>query len=221
MDFMTTPAGKAILIGLPALSFCFMAFQPAALQLYFASTGAWGLGQSYLMHNEGFRKWMGMALPKRQAATGLDSSSSKGLELLQKRLAAERRHFEELQKAKTQPQQSTENISTIDRWVNKGKETLGTVTADAAQKMREMQGKPTKNADGSDVTPPRLTDAERKRAEQYEFEKESMDAYAREERNEARRKAHLRALEAERLKAKSSWQRQQEAAVSQQKRRRK
>lgn len=223
MDFMNTPAGKGILIGLPALSFCFMAFQPAALQLYFASTGAWALGQSYLTHNESFRKWAGLAIPQRGTRDTFSTpdNPSKGLELLEKRLADERRYFAELQKAKEQPQDAPQKISAIDRWVNKGKKSFENMTADASKKMQEMQGKPTKNPDGSDVAPPRLTDAERKKAEQYEAERQSLEAYAREERNEARRRAHMQALAAERRKAQTSWQRQQEAAVQQQQKRRK
>lgn len=223
MDFMTTPAGKAILIGLPVLSFCFMAFQPAALQLYFTSTGAWALGQSYLTHNESFRKRMGLAIPQRGVSSAFSDpdNPSKGLELLERRLADEQRYYTELQKTKTQPQDSPQEISAIDRWMNKGKKTFEEMTADAGKKMKEMQGKPTKNPDGSDVATPRLTDAERKKAEQYEAERQSLDAYAREERNEARRKAHMQALAAERRKAQTSWQRQQEAAVKQQQKRRK
>lgn len=221
MDFMNTPAGKGILIGLPVLSFCFMAFQPAALQLYFSATGAWALGQSYLTHSNSFRKWMGMAIPQRAVKdTFADPDHpSKGLELLEKRLAAEQRYYAELQKAKEQPQDSPAKISAIDRWMNKGKKTFESMTADASKKVQEMQGKPTKNPDGSDVAPPRLTDAERRKAEQYEAERQSLDAYAREERNEARRKAHMQALAAERRKAQTSWQRQQEAAVKQQQKR--
>lgn len=223
MDFMNSPAGKGILIGLPLLSFCFMAFQPAALQLYFTSTGAWALGQSYLTHNDSFRRQMGLAIPQRSVSNTFEDpgNPSKGLELLEKRLAEEQRYYAELQKAKARPQESPREISAIDRWVNKGKKTFEEMTADAGNKMKEMQGKPTKNPDGSDVAAPRLTDAERKKAEQYEAERQSLDAYAREERNEARRKAHMQALAAERRKAQTSWQRQQEAAVKQQQKRRK
>lgn len=218
MDFMTSPAGKTILIGLPVLSFGFMASQPAALQLYFVSTGAWALAQSYVTNNNAFRKWMGLAIPERGVSSSpLDPDyPSSGLELLERRLAAEQRRYAELQKAKSEPQDSPENISAIDRLMNKGKKTFESMAADAGKKMREMQGKPTKNPDGSDVAPPRLTEAERRQAEQYEAERQSLDAYAREERNEARRRAHLRALEAEKRKAQTSWQRQQEAAVKEQ-----
>lgn len=223
MDFMTGSAGKTVLVALPTVSFGFMAFQPAALQLYFAATGAWALAQSYLINNVAFRKALGMTIISDRVTTTLDvKSPSTGLALLERRLADEQRHFAELRKAKTQGQKAPAGkISFIDRWMNRSKKSLDNITTDASDKIRNWQGKSTTNADGSPARTSRLTDAERKAAEEYENERKTMDIYTREERNHARRQAHMQALKTERAKAKSAWQKQQEAAVNRQTKRRK
>lgn len=221
-DFFSTGPGKGMLIGLPVLSFSFIAFQPAALQLYFVTTGAWAVLQAHVLNNTSFRQRMGLAIsdPALKNKGGLNmkllENKSKNLADLHKRLADESRYVAEMGR---QPAQSDQNLSSIDRWVNKSKKTFENIAADAGQKMRNFSGQSTKNADGSDAAAPRLTDAERQRAEGYEKERQSMDAFARAERNEARRRAHLQALAAERQKAKAYWQKQQEAAVNEQKQR--
>jgi YidC/Oxa1 family membrane protein insertase len=196
MDILNSPAGKAMLIGLPAISFTFMAFQPGALQLYFLSTGILGLAQAYIINNANFRNAMGMAIPiRRQAPQDMTN-----LEQLQARLAELQTNPEKFKAESTKDS----NISSIDRvqksfssWSEKAKQEF-------SDKWSEMYGKQTKNADGSRAAGPRLSDEDRKAAERYEKEARAREAALREERNHARRSAHMRTLASERQKAQDS-----------------
>lgn len=218
-EFFESSVGKGLLIGVPILSFSFIAFQPAALQLYFATVGAWALVQAYVVNNPSFRNRMGLAIPdpsvkKNDVDMSLLEKKSKSLALLEKRLAEETRYAAEERRAKSQSGQSDQNLSSIDRWLNQGKKTFQNFATDAGKKMRSFSGQST---DGPDPAPPRLTDTERKLAEEYEEERQALDAYAREERNEARRRAHQRALEAERKKAQAAWEKQKHATSNKRK----
>lgn len=222
-EFFESPVGKALLFGVPLLSFSFIAFQPAALQLYFTTVGAWALVQAYVVNNHSFRKTMGLAIldPAVNKKDGMDlallEKKSKSLAALEKRLAEETRYAAEERRAKSQPAQSDQNLSSIDRWLNQGKKTFQDFTADAGKKMRSFSGQATENADGSGPAPPRLTDTERQLAQEYEEERQALDAYARSERNEARRRAHQQALETERKKAQAAWAKQKQAASNKRK----
>ncbi|KAJ5176808.1 uncharacterized protein N7482_002685 [Penicillium canariense] len=209
MDILNTSAGKAMLIGLPAISFTFMAFQPGALQLYFLSTGLLGLAQAHIINNPKFRNMMGMAIPKRHEQSQADMTN---LEQLQARLAELQANPEKVK----QPEPTDNNISGIDRvqknissWGEKAKQ-------EVSDKWSEVRGNTTKNADGSRAAKPRLSEEDRRAAERYEQEAKSREAYEREERNHARRSAHMRALAAERQKAQDSLKRYQQAARSSQ-----
>lgn len=226
MELFQSSAGKGILIGFPLLSFAFIAFQPAALQLYFLTTGAWAFAQAHVVNNTTFRKTMGLTISDAKLRKKDDSNmkllekKSKSLAALHERLAYEQRYAAEMRKPKPQSHagQADQNLSSIDRWVNKGKKAFEDFTADAGEKMRSFSGQSTKNADGSDPEPPSITDEERQRAEDYEAEMKAMDAYNREERNAARRRDHLRAVKEERRKAVIAEQ-TRKAAAKQQKQR--
>lgn len=202
MDILNTSAGKAMLLGLPALSFTFMAFQPGALQLYFLSTGLLGLAQAYVINNAKFRNAMGMAIPiRRQAPQDLSN-----LEQLQARLAELQANPE---KAKQPEPAQDSNISTIDRvqknitsWSEKAKQ-------EVTDKWSEVRGTQTKNADGSRAAKPRLTEDDRRAAERYEKEARAREAALREERNHARRSSHMRTLANERQKAQDMYKKLQ------------
>lgn len=227
MDFLKGP-GKVVLYVLPVISFLFMIFQPAALQLYFMSTGAFALAQSSVIHKPWFREILSITVPKvSNSAPTVDRSPSVGVARLQQRIEEERQRMAELSKPaqeETTPKNYTK-VSAIDKMIDKGTKGLSewsqSANEAAGKSWDSMRGKPTTNADGSPIAGPRLSDAELKKAEEYEKERRSAEAYAREERNYARKQAHMRALAAEREKAKASWQKQQEAAVNKQTRRRK
>lgn len=163
---------------------------PAALQLYFLSSAAWALGQSYVVHNDSFRRWAGLTIFKKPVdPSGPDSGGSKSLQALQKRIAEEQQKYADIVAGKNHPEQSSGNISAIDRFVNQGKKAFGDMASTASEKMKEMQGEQTKNADGSKKAPPRLSDKERQRAIRYENERDGLDNYAREQRNQRRLQA--------------------------------
>lgn len=229
MDFLKGP-GKVVLYVLPLFSLLFMIFQPAALQLYFVSTGVFALAQSSVIHKPWFRESLRMTVPiVSNSAPTVDRSQSVGVARLQQRIEEERQRMAELNKpaqeeTATTPESYTK-VSAIDKLIDKGTKGLSewsqSANEAAGKSWDSMRGKPSTNADGSPIAGPRLSDAERKKAEEYEKERKSAEAFAREERNYARRQAHMRALAAEREKAKASWQKQQEAAVNNQTRRRK
>lgn len=221
MDILKGP-GKLILYVFPAFSFLFMAWQPAALQLYFVTTGLFALVQSSVLHKPWFRNYFNMAIPiVGPTGSAAERGPSTALEQLQKRIAEEKRLLAESQKPRQQKEapKSYTNLSAIDKFLDQSKKGLSNWQAEASQSIKSMKGEPTTNPDGSPIGPPRMSDAQRKKAEEYERERQSTDAWAREERNEARRQAHKKALAAEREKAKASWQRQREAAVNNQIRR--
>ena len=149
MDILQTSAGKAMLLGLPAVSFAFMAFQPGALQLYFLSTGVLGLLQAYIINNSAFRSAMGMAIPRRaQAPQDLSN-----LEQLQARLAELQQNPEKFKQQEAAVPES--NVSAIDRvqknissWSSKARQ-------EVSEKWSEVKGNATKNADGSIAAKPR------------------------------------------------------------------
>lgn len=220
-EMQKTSFGKAMLYGLPALSFCFVAFFPSALQLYFASTGLFALCQSNLLRNDSFRKWANMALPDRSLPSenplaGLDrSTQSRGLRMLQEAVQAETAKLHEQSKQsgssapKTQSESDSvqEQISFIDRMINSFKENKDSIQREASDKMKELKGDaPETNADGSPAEKPRLSEKDLKLAADYERRRKEEDEWKREERNHARREAHMKVLEAQREKARTSWE---------------
>ncbi|KAJ5134463.1 hypothetical protein N7526_005828 [Penicillium atrosanguineum] len=221
MDILKGP-GKAILYVFPAFSFLFMAWQPAALQLYFVTTGIFALAQSSVLHERWFRNMFNLTIPTI-APTGPASKRgpSTALTRLQDRIAEEKRLLAESQNPtqKDEAPKSYTNVSSIDQFLDKSKKGLSNWQTEASKSIKSMKGQPTTNRDGSPIEPPRMSEAQHRKAEEYERERQSADAFAREERNEARRQAHLKALAAEREKAKASWQKQREAAVNNQIRR--
>lgn len=202
-QFSGTELGKLVMFGLPALSFAFMAFFPGALQLYFVTTGLFGLGQAYLLRSENFRKAMNIALRERQPENGQSpghggSQQSKSIRVLREHLEAERAKM--IQEEHKSPEGV--EISFIDRALNKLKETKENIKRETAEKLG--QG-PVKNADGSIAEPPRLSEKDLKLAADYERRRKEEEEWKREERNHARREAHLKALELEREKARSAF----------------
>lgn len=222
-EMQKTSFGKAMLYGLPAMSFCFVAFFPSALQLYFASTGLFALAQSNLLRNDSFRKWANIALPDRSLPSenpfaGLDrSTQSRGLRMLQEAVQAETAKLHEQSKQRNSSSSSLaqaqsgsdavqQQISFIDRMINSFKENKDNFQREASDKMKELKGDaPETNADGSAAEKPRLSEKDLKLAADYERRRKEEDEWKREERNHARREAHMKVLEAQRRKARASW----------------
>ncbi|CDM29360.1 Membrane insertion protein, OxaA/YidC [Penicillium roqueforti FM164] len=209
MPMMQTEAGKYIVYGFPVMSFAFMAFMPSALQLYFVASGIFGLGQTYLINSEAFRKWMHLSIarrpsngPKYSAVT--QNTESKPLRRLLERLEKEKAAQEKAQeKARSELAASPEQggkISLIDRIYNK----FGKVGTNFSKSVSESIG--------TSTVEQRLAKDKKKRADEYEQQRKDEDELMRKERNELRRKEHMQTLENERAKASKSLKNSQTAA---------
>ncbi|OJJ48494.1 hypothetical protein ASPZODRAFT_14629 [Penicilliopsis zonata CBS 506.65] len=202
-----TSFGKFFMYGLPTLSFAFMANFPAALQLYFLAMGTTALIQSYLLANDSFRKFANITIPQRfPSATTTESpaieSANNSIRLLADRIEAEKA---KLAKA-SPPGKPDPTISLIDRAVNSSKGFVSELKRETTEKMQEFSGKgPQTNADGTPAAPPRLNEKDMKLASDYERRRREEEEWKREERNHARREAHMKALQMEREKAAQSW----------------
>jgi YidC/Oxa1 family membrane protein insertase len=194
-----------MMYGIPAFSFFFVAFFPAALQAYFLTTGFLGLLQAYAFANATFRKATGMTVIEKlnpvQSSGSNPAEPNRALRLITEALERENAKLNEAKKiAAEQPK-----ISFIDRAINNIKESKEKLAKETTQKMQELSGQgPKKNADGSLAEPPRLSEKDRKLAEDYERRRKEEEDWKREERNHARREAYRQAMERERQRAKAA-----------------
>lgn len=206
MPMMQTEAGKYIIYGFPVMSFAFMAFMPSALQFYFVASGLFGLGQTYLINSDAFRKWMSLSIakkpsngPKFSAVT--QSTQSKGLRQLLERLEKEKAAQEKaLSEVPVSSAQEDVKISIIDRIYQK----FGKVGSNLSKSVSETMG--------TSTVEQRIAKDQKKRADEYEQQRKDEDELMRRERNEARRKEHMQTLENERTKASKSLKNSQTAA---------
>lgn len=178
--------GKSILIAFPTISFTFMAFMPAALQLYFVSTGIWGVAQAHFMNNHSVRRFLNMEIQKTTAAT---KEADDSLARLMRQLQEDRQ--QRLSKATEQYKETVDpnSMSVIDRWMKQGKDHMEDVKKNAQEKWKETKGGSATNADGSPAAEPRLTEAQRKAALKQEEAQGAYEAEERERRNAERRQA--------------------------------
>lgn len=179
-EIMSGPLGKIVMIGFPMMSFAFMAFIPSALQLYFAATGFFAVCQAYMMHSHVFRRWLGLTIPQKTASKA-DESALRYTRQMKAQL-------EQAKKLETSKQTQDQNLSFIDR--NAG------VLKDL---MNKATGQQTKAADGSPLPPPRITDADRKRAEAYEKQQRLYDYEELEKRNKARWGAYTESKDSQKV----------------------
>ncbi|KKK22306.1 hypothetical protein ARAM_006938 [Aspergillus rambellii] len=209
-EFTKTSLGKMFLYGLPSMSFAFMSFFPSALQIYFATTGLFALGQSYLINSPAFRRVAGIAIatkpapavdPTNPLASQGGSEQSRALRMLTEALEAENAKLSE-----GRPATPGQELSFIDRAIESLKQSKDKLKRETTEKVNEMRGDgPLKNADGTLAEPPRLSEKDRKLAADYEKRRKEEEDWKREERNHARREAHLRALDLEREKARAAF----------------
>ncbi|KAL4894562.1 60Kd inner membrane protein-domain-containing protein [Aspergillus ambiguus] len=199
--------GKMFLYGMPAMTFAFMSFFPSALQLYFLATGLFALGQSYMLASPGFRKFANIAIPQKAGAPAPGGGVSSEDQQKQLRMIVEA--MEQQQKNPSAAQGKTPDANTvsfIDRFLDSVKQSTDKTRKEVSEKMDELRGNgPQKNADGTLAAPPRLSESDRKLADAYEKRRREEEDWKREERNHARRQAHMRTLEAERERARSSY----------------
>ncbi|KAL4913109.1 60Kd inner membrane protein-domain-containing protein [Aspergillus aurantiobrunneus] len=207
MDQSQEKMRKFMMFGLPTFQFLFLVFFPAAVQMYFLSTGLFGLTQAYLLSSNTFRNAAGITIPQKQNLVQSPSSggvdTGRTLRLLTEAIEREKVNVNEANKAAATNNEQT--LSFIDRAINSIKESKNELAKETTQKVQEMSGRgPKKNPDGTLAEPPRLSDKDRKLAEDYEKRRKEEEEWKREERNHARREAHLKALENQREKAKKA-----------------
>ena len=196
---MDSSAGKAIIYGLPAISFTFMSFMPSALQLYFVATGMFGLFQTYVINSITFRRWTNMTIPKKTTGQPkLEIASniqSKGLRAALLRVEEEKAALRKLrEQGSVQPNQDgAGKISWIDSIVNNGKDMGKNLSKEISEKF------------GTSSIEERQRSEQKKRAGEYESERRVEDDALRAQRNENRRKEHMKILEKERTKASQSF----------------
>lgn len=166
-ELMSGSTGKALMIGLSTISFAFMAFIPSALQLYFVATGFFAVCQAHMMHSHAFRRWMGMTIPQR-ATTHVNEDTLRYTRKMKAQLL-------QAKKVETSKQSQDGKLSFIDRKAGVFKDLL-----------QKTFGKKTKAADGSPLSPPRITEAERNQAEAYEKQQRLYDYEELENRNKER-----------------------------------
>ncbi|KAJ5109385.1 hypothetical protein N7456_006060 [Penicillium angulare] len=206
-DLFNTSAGKSLLIGLPSISFVFMSWMPAALQLYFVATGAWAVGQSHILNNNSFRRFMKMEIAQKSINTPEYEDS---LKQLTKRLQEDRqkRLHETTEQFKSQVDPKTHSF--IDRLIKGGTDHFKKVKSEASDKLKEVSGSgAATNADGSPAAKPRLTEAQRKAALKDEEQQMAWNKEERERRNEERRLAFKQAMSRDRNRAKRSFDKKQ------------
>ncbi|PYI12210.1 hypothetical protein BO78DRAFT_466108 [Aspergillus sclerotiicarbonarius CBS 121057] len=201
---------NAIFYGLPMISLIFMTTFPAALQLYFVTTGAFALGQAHLIASPSFRKRFGITQVDPNVPNyDLTGELQKGLGL---RMVNEDSIQEAAKRAAAAEAARRQKMSFIDRTVGDVKQSGLKMKQEMQEKIDEYRGTgPATNADGSVAEPPRLSEKDRKLADDYERRRKEEEDWKREERNHARREAHLRAMAQERQKAQASLDRASKA----------
>ncbi|KAL2803171.1 60Kd inner membrane protein-domain-containing protein [Aspergillus granulosus] len=202
---------KMVQFGMPAIAFAFTAWWPAALQLYFASTATFGFMQSLAINNVAFRKLTGMAIPNKYIPPPPPGTEASEQSRHLRTLAEAAAHLEAEAKSRSGELQQVSHqtqMSFIDRALKSAKEGKDRIVRETTQKVNEMSGKgPKLNADGTPAQPDRLSDKDRKLAEDYEKRRKEEDEWRREEQNHARREAHLQAMERQREQARTAWKR--------------
>lgn len=179
-------AMRPILIyGLPGLSFTIMCFWPGLLQLYFVTSGAFALGQSYLITSPAFREKAGIApLPK-------PAPPKEPIEV-----QARVRTIEDAMKKPAEAVETPQKISFIDRAIEKAKAGYRETTENMKSSIAEARGEDTSKK-AAYKAPARMTQEEIKHANEYERRRRYEESYDRQQRNEELREAYLRRKEAE------------------------
>lgn len=172
-DMLASSLGRGLMFGLPILSLVFIGFQPAALQLYFAASGALALMQAYIINTPATRAMLRMVpIPPQPSAIQVEESRVR-LRMIQAQTV-------EALKAKQTEIEATvtkeDKRSVIDKMMDNAKKEVSNMKTEMGEKMDQMKGKQTgANADGSHVVKPRLTDAQKREAQAYKVLRDEED----------------------------------------------
>lgn len=206
-----TAIGRSIMLGLPAISLLFIAWQPAGLQLYFAASGLFSLGQAYLFNTPTTRKLLGIApiyKPTGEKQDSLRMIQQEFLSQMQKKMNEQR---SEVSGASTK----SGNISMVDKMINNAKKEFSTMKKEMSEKVNNYTQSDAKNHDGSPAAPPRLSAAEKQSAESYKAQREIEDAHELAERNRRRVQEYEAFIAQQQANAGQAWrQKGKETATS-------
>jgi YidC/Oxa1 family membrane protein insertase len=175
-EMMSSSLGKGLMYGLPTLSLVFIAFQPAALQLYFAASGILAFLQAYLLNTPATRSMLGMVpIPPEPSALEREQSRLK-LRMIQEQTATYLQQYRQKQTEMKAAPTKEDNKSRIDKMMDNAKKEVSNMRTEMGEKMEQLKGKTTgMNADGSHVVKPRLTDAQKKEAQAYKVLRDEED----------------------------------------------
>ncbi|KAL4949102.1 60Kd inner membrane protein-domain-containing protein [Aspergillus filifer] len=205
MQNVSPAVRKTMWYGLPVFSVLFIISLPAALQLYFVTTGVIGLGQAHLFRSTSFRQMVGMTqFQPRKPSSPEEPTEGSQIRMLNEFIARERAKMREIP-ARSAAEVERQKISIIDKALNSIKQTGREIGKETQKKMDEIRGKgPATNPDGTPAAPPRLSEKDRRLAADYEKRRKEEEDWKREERNHARRQEYLREQEKQRNQAKSA-----------------
>lgn len=205
-----TALGRFFIVGLPALSLLFISWQPAALQLYFAFSGAFSLIQGYLFNTPATRKMLGMAeLYRPPAGEGKDS-----LRMIQQEFISQMQKMNERGELSGSPKK-TENISMVDKVVNNAKKGYSDMKKEMGDKVKSFtdENANKKNHDGTPAAAPRLSTAEKQSAEAYRAQREVEDAHEVAERNRRRTQEYEAYIAQQQMNASKAWKQKGKEAL--------
>ena len=205
-----TAMGRTISLGLPILSLLFMAWQPAAMQLYFAISSVFSLGQGYLFNTPATRKMLGMVpLYRPPAGEAKDS-----LRMIQQEFMSQMKKMNERGEFSGSPTKS-ENISMVDKVVNNAKKEYSTIKKEMGDKVKSFAdaNADAKNYDGTAAAPPRLSSAEKQSAEFYKAQREIEDAHELAERNRRRTQEYEAYIAQQQMNASQAWKQKSKEAL--------
>lgn len=202
--------GRFFVIGLPAISLLFIAWQPAALQLYFAASGAFSLIQGYLFNTDATRKMLGITpLYRPPAGEGRD-----GLRMIQEEFLSQMKKMNERGEFSGSPKK-VENVSMVDKMVNNAKKEYSTMKREMGDKVKSFTdaNADRKNHDGTPAAAPRLSTAEKQSAESYKAQREIEDAHELAERNRRRTQEYEAFIAQQQMNASQAWKQKGKEAL--------
>lgn len=205
-----TALGRSFIIGLPAVSLLFIAWQPAALQLYFAVSGAFSLVQGYLFNTDATRKMLGMApIYRPPPGEGKDS-----LRMIQQEFLSQMQKMNERGEISGTPKK-TENVSMVDKMVNNAKKEYSTMKKEMGEKVKSFTdaNADKKNHDGTPAAAPRLSAAEKQSAASYKAQREVEDAHELAERNRRRTQEYEAFIAQQQMNASQAWKQKGKEAL--------
>lgn len=179
MQNMNAGMRKFMQNGLPAISFMFMAWWPGVMQIYFATTGALSLFQTYLMTTPAIREFMGLSPMPPVAQAEQDRTVSVG----RIRKAKDTVIDVKAKKQGGQTAYTASNDSFLGRSMEGMKDTFRETAKWSTDKLEQFKPK-----EEPEATSPRYTKEELDHAKTYE-ERRKFDVEQQREMLNAKRRA--------------------------------